>query len=413
VVQVRIVHAATSARGGAGIAAQRICQAQVASGLRASIFFRGSRRAHADCTNLETIPVGHIDDFASRATTVANRMLTRQPSILFAPRSTNALAGVLGQRAHGGILNLHNSYNMISFQRIQEISGPRAIFLTLHDERALTAGCHATLGCTGPLRGCLDCPQSRFPRLIPATTSLSRQRQSLVDSKVHLIAPSRWLSGQAIKFGWPDDLIHHIPNPIDTDVFHLGLRETVSLPLNRHDPSSFTIAWLPGKDEEAFWNGYREFRAWLGCQPNAPSLQVLTTHDAALPSDVVSVRVSPPSTDAERAAFWAAADMAVSVTSADNFPNVVLEAIAVGTPICISRVGGAAEAVLETGGGYIIKSSSRDDIAAAMVRGYSDRPRRPVMMGRARDVLSRTYSYPRIGEQYSRAYSATINESRC
>lgn len=400
-----ILHAATSPEGGAGIAAQRIRDAQVRCGLDAEIVFRGSHRTHPG-DGAPTISISGAQSIRSRVVTLTNLLLTQRPSVLFTPRSANILARQLGQLARGFTLHLHNTFNMVDLRHLEHVSGPAQIFLTLHDERPLTAGCHSSLGCNGATELCRRCPQSRLPLFFPSSGSLAKQRTSMMEAAVRLVAPSKWIFDQAVRFGWPVSRLHLIPNPIDTDLFSSKWSRGMSPSSAFHSEDSFTIAWLPGKAERSFWEGYREFCSWLCARDPNVRPRVLTTTIAEVPDGVSVVRVPPPATEKERANFWSLADLAVSVTEADNFPNIVLESIAVGTPICVSNVGGSSEAVTATAGGYLVKNHNPGMVAQAIKSAFDDRSRWPEMMVKARETASSLYSYQAIGQLYAEAYQA-------
>lgn len=398
-VEARALHAATSWEGGAGIAASRIVAAEVRAGVDAELIFR-AQSAHESPIAGQVLPIKGRDRLLSRSVTGLNRAVTRQPSVLFTPMQANTSTQALINRASGRILHLHNSYNMTSIAdlRAKGFAGP--VVVTLHDERALTAGCHATLGCDGPLRACRLCPQSRASWLWPTRSSFRAHASQLHDSRVFFTAPSRWMANQAGRFGVPAERLHHIPNPIDVDLFQSHKRS--SWPNAHH---TLTLAWLPGKDESTFWAALSLLEASLARNFPQVTLRVLTTDDAQVPNHFLNVRVPRPTTDPERAAFWAAGDIAVSITRADNFPNVVLEAIATGTPICISDVGGAAEAVAETGGGYVINGQEPEDVATVLLQALTRRNEWSAQMEHAVRKLRLKYSYEVIGAAFASLYS--------
>lgn len=407
---MRVLHVATSSAGGAGIAATRICEAERSCGVRASISFR---RASEDPSGqgFQGLQITRRQSLQSRGVTLLNRVLTREPSALFTPWGTSPCDRELSEVTGIDVLHIHNFYNMVSLQNLSALPTKASVVMTLHDERALTAGCHTSLGCEGFLGTCHPCPQSRIGNLVPHRSALSRQRESLLRHVACLYVPSKWMLNQVLKTGWPPNRVRWIPNPIDSSVFRPAARlsgHTVDPPPQASE--RWVIGWLPGKLEMEFWAGFRVFRDLLAVRQPGVLPIVLTTSEVEAPADIPAQYVPPPQSERARAQFWATADVAVSVTKADNFPNVVLEALAVGTPICISDVGGATEAVRHSGGGIPITGSCALDVAQALLTAYerySDGAHGGLDFSK---IIRDQYNYRRIGMAYLEHYRSLLRE---
>ena len=70
--------------------------------------------------------------------------------------------------------------------------------------------------------------------------------------------------------------------------------------------------------------------------------------------------------------LFAAADGAVLSSSWENFPHSVVEALAVGTPVVATAVGGVAEIVDDGVNGLLVPPDDVDAFAGALVRFASD-----------------------------------------
>ncbi len=104
---------------------------------------------------------------ASKATTLINRAVTRQPSVLFAPMSTSPALKRSGLLRQVDVVHFHNTYNLMAWGNLAQTPVPAVVFATLHDERALTAGCHAALGHAGPVWLFSDEPDAALEWLKP------------------------------------------------------------------------------------------------------------------------------------------------------------------------------------------------------------------------------------------------------
>lgn len=399
----RVVHLSTSRSGGAAVAAGRIVAAQRCVGIDAALVYRGetAKDAESPVDASRGLRIGAVQKLTSRLLTISNRVVTRPPSVLFTPWGTSMTARQI-ERALGDaqIINLHNLYNFVGIEELFRGAPHARIVATLHDERLLTSGCHCTLGCDRFTADCRPCPQSRVPM------GLGMNRQSLLrqlsrESRFSIITPSRWMARQARTAGFPVERIAHIPNPIDPAIFPLK-DSSVRKPGKR-----LVVGWLPGKLEDPFWESVRIANAHLR-QAGSSSLVEVLTPSVSGPDDVPITLVPPPETESDRAEFWSAADLGVSMTSADNFPNVVLEALAVGTPFIISDVGGAGEAVRETAGGSVVDEPTPEAFAHEIIRAaeaYSEW--KAAGLSGARGVRD-MYSPSRIGLLYASHYERAL-----
>lgn len=79
---------------------------------------------------------------------------------------------------------------------------------------------------------------------------------------------------------------------------------------------------------------------------------------------------------AELAAYYAAADALVLASSREGWANVLLEAMACGTPVVASNVWGTPEVVAATAAGRLMPSRTPDGIVAAVNDLFADPPPR-------------------------------------
>ena len=71
--------------------------------------------------------------------------------------------------------------------------------------------------------------------------------------------------------------------------------------------------------------------------------------------------------------LFRAADASLLTSSWENFPHTVVEALAVGTPVIATAVGGVPELVRDGENGLLVSAGDRDALAAA-VRRLIDEP---------------------------------------
>jgi glycosyltransferase involved in cell wall biosynthesis len=88
------------------------------------------------------------------------------------------------------------------------------------------------------------------------------------------------------------------------------------------------------------------------------------------------VRILPAMPQTELAEWYAAADVLVLATEREGIPNVIFEALACGTPVVATEVGGIGEVVTSTEAGILMRERSPEALADAVRRIVADPPSR-------------------------------------
>jgi len=81
--------------------------------------------------------------------------------------------------------------------------------------------------------------------------------------------------------------------------------------------------------------------------------------------------------------LFRAAEASLLTSSWENFPHTVVEALAVGTPVLATRVGGVAEVVRDGENGLLFEAGDVDGIAAGIERFFADAALRERLAGAA------------------------------
>lgn len=170
--------------------------------------------------------------------------------------------------------------------------------------------------------------------------------------------------------GAPPDRVHVLRNGVDTERFkpqadarrHLGvagLPLLVSvgnlLPVKRHGLVVEALALLLQTHPDARL-------AIVGGGP----LQAELAAKAAALGLADSVQLVGAVTQDVLVQWYSAADLLVLASSREGWPNVLLEAMACGTPVLASRVGGVAEIVSNDGVGLAVPFDSPEALAEAL-----------------------------------------------
>jgi glycosyltransferase involved in cell wall biosynthesis len=118
------------------------------------------------------------------------------------------------------------------------------------------------------------------------------------------------------------------------------------------------------------------------------------------------------------AALCAAADV-IAVPSVhdeagnvDGLPNFALEALASGTPVVATRVGGLPQAIRHAESGLLVAERDSAALADALLALLRDRPRAAALGAAARVSVERDFGWGRAAERFEDAYGPSGELSR-
>lgn len=201
----------------------------------------------------------------------------------------------------------------------------------------------------------------------PAIAALRALRTTEVSRAAHVVTPSAYLRDVVVRWGIPRDRVSVLANPVPGTVKHT-VSDTVKAPdtfvfagrlnaqkalgtvleaLTHVDGASLVVAGdgperaeLERRARELGLNGRVRF---LGTQPRERVLELFRGAEAAVLSSA-----------------W------------ENFPHTVVEALAVGTPVIATAVGGVAEIVEDGHNGLLVPAGDSEAFAAALRRFLED-----------------------------------------
>ncbi|MFQ5420122.1 MAG: glycosyltransferase [Anaerolineae bacterium] len=105
--------------------------------------------------------------------------------------------------------------------------------------------------------------------------------------------------------------------------------------------------------------------------------------------------------------YYAAAEMVVMPSHYESFGMVALEAMAMGTPVIASEVGGLAFLVQDGVNGYHVPSRDPEALAERIYELLTNRECRMQLAANAQDI-ARQYAWPRIADRMLRVYADLV-----
>jgi glycosyltransferase involved in cell wall biosynthesis len=248
--------------------------------------------------------------------------------------------------------NLHGGY--FDLRALAWFSQQVPTVLTLHDTWLLAGHCAHSLDCDRWKSGCGRCPDLRlYPAVRRDATAENwrRKRDVYAKSRLYVAAPSQWLAGRAAESILAPAVqdIRVIPNGVDLSVFRPADKRAARAALGL--PQEGSVLLLTAGSRGSMWKDQRTLTAAMAAIANRPSrapvvFVALEDQDAMKASGGADVRAVGYQTDHGRVALYhQAADLYLHAAKADTFPSMILEALACGTPVVATAVGGIVEQI--------------------------------------------------------------------
>jgi glycosyltransferase involved in cell wall biosynthesis len=184
----------------------------------------------------------------------------------------------------------------------------------------------------------------------------------------HVVCPSAFLRELALGWGLPPDKVTVIPNAIPP-LPELRPAEEVRAELGLDGP---LLAFAGRLNAQKALDVALEALAAvdgpvLALAGDGPERERLERRAAELGLDG-RVRFLGARTRAQVLDLFGAADASLLSSSWENFPHTVVEALAVGTPVLATAVGGVAEVVRDGENGLLVPPNDADALAGAIRR---------------------------------------------
>jgi len=317
------------------------------------------------------------------------------------------------------VVNLHW---IALFQSVESVAAlldsGKPVVWTLHDQNPFSGGCHFSAGCLGYRGDCRDCPQLRQNALqLPA--KILEAKKKYWRRQVTIVAPSRWLADcarQSALFGKcrieviANSLDHEIYRPIDK-VFAkkaLGLKpERLYLlfsAFTKHEKRKGFSLLIRALQYCLRQDRFRGLAAAKGI-----AVLTLGPHETGLEGLGIPLHPLGMVADDHRIArIYAAADMLVLPSLEENLPNVMLEAMACGTPVVGFAIGGMPDVIENGVTGMMATPGSPEDLAEAVLRLAFDSHLRIQQGQYGRRLIESHYKLSDQSQNYLKLYEELL-----
>lgn len=396
--------------GGAAIAASRLASALVAEGHSVHrVVQRPDGRNHVWETVVLSPALSPLQRVMARALPPE-----RQPGLL----SGDCKRGLLEilHRVRPDIINVHNLHSAYSlgwsYELVEVCCDAAPVVWTLHDMWSFTGRCAYRYDCTKLIAGCdASCPTAdEYPSLEPSLIHgawAGKKKLLERQNRLAAVSPSQWLAGEAQQGLWRGRRVVVIANGIPLETYEPLDRDLArkALGLSVQGPVLLTVA-----------------HAFLEERKGAGLLQSALRHITRKPVTMLTMGSDPSAFEGEgihvhhlgfvdhertRALAYNAADLLVHAAPTDNLPNVLLEAIACGTPVAAFKTGGIPEIVRADVSGWIAAEMTAECLAATIDRAI-DSLAATSYRSTCRDLAQSEYAMQRQAQEYAALFTELL-----
>lgn len=351
--------------GGAAIAASRLAEALCKAGHKVTrvVHWRnGQEHAWQTHTLRSPLPFG-------------NGLLRFAPQLLrerFAQLQPASLLKQLLANVHVDVVNVHNIHKAAasgwSVRLLQVCAQYAPTVWTLHDMWSFTGRCAYSYECRKFITGCdASCPTpTEYPSLAPKLISKaweSRRRLFTEQKELVAVCPSRWLAQEAVAGGWSGHRVEVIPYGLPLDVYRPldRMMARAELGIRPDRPVLLTVAHSMTARRKG---GAILIKALQSVRMRPVTLITLGLGHFPIEAEGVDWRpLGYVNDERKKVLAYNAADLLVHPSLVDNLPNVVMEALACGTPCVAFDIGGVPDMVRPELTGWLSQEVSPQGLA--------------------------------------------------
>lgn len=354
---MKILHINTALSGGAGIAAYRHCEAMRSVGLDSKILTLDSvDRDFCVCYPISKESKSH-DKKKQFLLHKLSRLIVKRVAWHWAFFDYDL--SKIKEVQEADIVYIHWINDFLSYKAIDYLlKTKKRVVWYMHDMWPLTGGCHYSFDCKGYESSCKHCPQMKALKFLASRQLRKKIEEWNKYDNFYLSAPSRWLCDCILNSAlFHNHTICHCPNVIDTIIFKpqdkRNVRQKFGLPIdkklvlfsamgvkNPYKGAEYLIDALSRIKED----DYEFVVLGKAAKEDFPKSILDRIHTIGFVSG-----------QEHMAQLYSAADLLLITSMAENFPNVVIEAMSCGVPVVGFATGGIKDQIKHQWNGYIVE----------------------------------------------------------
>lgn len=282
-------------------------------------------------------------------------------------------------------------------ERILKLGKPVRWYM--HDMNPITGGCHHSLGCSLYQSECQKCPLQKRNIMGISLSSIQYKKRMRMWSKysnLEAYTPSKWLKSCVEKSTiWKGHKVTEFPNVINQRRFH-PIEKRICRDILGIDKKK-KIVLFGAANIGDYYKGWRYMKDAINeLDPQKYEAIIFGDYNTTIAKEL-NIRCNFTgylNDEYSLIVAYNAADVLVSSSLADNYPNVIIEAMACGLPCVGFNIGGIPNQIEHKKNGYLAEERNAYDLAngikfvcEADERNYN------TMQNNAREFVEKIASY--------------------
>ncbi|MFZ5910093.1 MAG: glycosyltransferase [Chloroflexota bacterium] len=277
--------------------------------------------------------------------------------------------------------NLHLDY--FDLRTLPWLSRQRPFIISMHDAWLLSGHCAHSFNCERWRTGCGHCPDLQvYPAMKRDATAYNwrRKKHIYAKSRLYIITPCQWLMQKVEQSMLYLGVIgtRLIPYGVDLTIFRPWNKSEVRASLNI--PQNKPVVLL-----KAQYQSKKNF--WLDSPLAQAVVESILAQSYRLPVTILALGAQKPNEHFGQSEiryipylkdhhalsqYYQAADVFIHPARADTFPLTVLEALACGTPVVATQVGGIREQIINGMNGFLTPAGDAEAMSERVLRLLND-----------------------------------------
>jgi len=330
---------------------------------------------------------------------------------------------LLAYCSESNVINLHWVDHFISNRDLATLVNlNKPIVWTLHDQRALTGGCHYSAGCVNYINDCGDCHMLIDDRYHLPSRVLKQKQEIINHANITVVSPSKWLAAESKKSRlFSNSRIEVIPNAVDTGVYQQFNKHESKLELGIN--TNAVVMQFGAQNGGATRKGFRYLLKSLHialenkrfrekCKKNEVIILCLgQTDDAIAELPVKKILMGYVDDEETMAKMYSATDVFILPSIEDNLPNTILESMACGTQVIGFDTGGFSD-IVSNKTGLIVEKGNCEKLALAIIDAVLNDNDRNNKNNICRSIVENNYTLRHQAEMYRALFEDCIEHDQ-
>lgn len=318
--------------------------------------------------------------------------------------------------AQADLIHLHWVAGVMDYREAPLVFYGKPIVWTLHDMNPFTGGCHYALECTRYQERCGACPQLGSSQPLDISRQIWEEKHQAYQAlDLHLVTPSSWLkecAGKSSLVGrFPCQVI---PNGFPLEIFapqsKKQARTELKIPLDKK------VILFGAAAVNYPRKGFPYLREALNHLPDGENYVLISFGSVPniqhLALNIRARHFGAISEQSKLAKIYAAADVYVTPTLADNLPNTIAEAMGCGTPVVGFASGGVKDMIDHQRTGFLVKPKDINGLIQGIIWVTASQERISSLGEACRKKALQFYAQEVQARSYLQLYKKLLEEKQ-